>query len=71
MAVQDLFADSTMSFGEHLEALRRHLARCVVYLLVACIPAAYFAENVLDFATRPIVNALRDYVPESEKLPTG
>ncbi|NNJ24567.1 twin-arginine translocase subunit TatC [Alienimonas chondri] len=71
MAVKDLFADSTMSFGEHLEALRGHLARCVIYLLVACIPAAYLAEDVLDLATRPINNALKQYVPGDEKLATG
>jgi len=71
MAVPDLFADSTMSFGEHLEALRAHLFRCVIYLLVACAPAAYLAEDVLDLATRPINNALEDYVPGDEKLATG
>ncbi|MFH5803375.1 twin-arginine translocase subunit TatC [Alienimonas sp. DA493] len=71
MAVPDLFADSTMSFGEHLEALRAHLFRCVIYLLVACIPAAYLAEDVLDLATAPINAALEDYVPGEEKLATG
>ena len=71
MAVPDLFADSTMTFGEHLEALRAHLFRCVIYLLVACIPAAYLAEDVLDLVTRPINNALAEYQPGEEKLKTG
>lgn len=71
MAVPDLFADSTMSFGEHLEALRGHLFRCVIYLLVACIPAAYLAEDVLDLATAPINAALQEYVPGEVKLATG
>ncbi len=71
MAVPDLFADSTMSFGEHLEALRSHLARCVVYLLVAAVPAAYLAEDVIDLATAPINSALADYIPTEEKLPSG
>ena len=62
---KDLFADTTMSFGEHLEALRGHLFRCVVYLLVACAPAAYFAEDVLDLVTAPILGALEDYDPDA------
>ena len=70
MAIPDLFADSTMTFGEHLEALRAHLFRCVIYLLVACIPAAYLAEDVLDLVTRPINNALAEYDPDT-KLASG
>ena len=62
---KDLFADTTMSFGEHLEALRSHLFRCVIYLLVACAPAAYFAEDVLDIVTAPILGALDDYDPDA------
>ena len=62
---KDLFADTTMSFGEHLEALRSHLFRCVIYLLVACVPATYFAEDVLDIVTAPILGALDDYDPDA------
>ena len=68
---KDLFADSTMSFGEHLEALRSHLFRCVVYLLVACVPAAFFAEDVLDLVTAPINAALLEYDPGAAPLETG
>ena len=67
MPVPDLFADSTMSFGDHLEALRSHLFRCVVYLLVACAPAAYFAQDVLDLVTAPIAAALEDYDPDAAR----
>jgi len=30
MADKDLFDDSTMSFGEHLEALRYHLIMAII-----------------------------------------
>ena len=66
MPVPDLFADSTMSFGDHLEALRAHLFRCVIYLLVALVPAAYLAEDVIDVANRPVKNALREYHDPAE-----
>ena len=34
---KDLFDDSTMSFGEHLEALRTHLIRAIIGLVIAAI----------------------------------
>ena len=63
MRTPDLFADSTMTFGEHLEVLRRHLARSVIYLLIACIPATFAAEWVLDAITAPAEEALAGFDP--------
>ena len=68
MPAPDLFADSTMTFGEHLEALRRHLARCVVYLLIACVPATFASEWVLDIITAPIRKALDDFDPDAAEV---
>ena len=68
---KDLFADSTMSFGEHLEALRSHLFRCVVYLLVALVPAVFLSETVLDLVTAPILSALKQYDPDGATIHGG
>ena len=62
---KDLFADTTMSFGEHLEALRSHLFRCLIYLLVALVPAVYLSEVVLDLVTAPIVASLTEYYDDA------
>ena len=62
---KDLFADTTMSFGEHLEALRSHLFRCLIYLLVALVPAVFLSEIVLDLVTAPIVASLTQYYDDA------
>ena len=37
---KDLFDDSTMTFGEHLECLRGHLIKAIFFLLIAVIALA-------------------------------
>ena len=71
MPLPDLFGDSTMTFGEHLEVLRRHLFRSVLYLLVAAVPAAFLAEAVLDAVTSPIEKALEGYDATAADDPAG
>ena len=39
MTDKDLFDDSTMTFGEHLEALRMHLWKAIVGWLIATVAA--------------------------------
>lgn len=55
---KDLFDDSVMSFGEHLEVLRTHLIRALLGLsLVVMITLAY-GESVMRVIRQPIDNAL-------------
>ena len=58
---QDLFDDSTMTFGEHLEVLRLHLWRAIVGLMLCVIVSFFFADRVVDIIRRPIDDALRTY----------
>jgi len=56
---KDLFDDSTMSFGEHLEALRTHLIRAIVGLVIAAVICLYQGESIVNFIRRPIDRALQ------------
>ena len=56
---RDLFDDTTMTFGEHLEELRIRLWKAVVGLtLVTCV-TMYFGDNVMAIVRKPIEDALR------------
>jgi sec-independent protein translocase protein TatC len=58
---EDLFQDSTMTFGQHLEELRTCLFRAIVGLAVCCIAGFYWGDDVVVFITAPVENALKSY----------
>lgn len=55
----DLFDRSAMTFGEHLEELRKTLLKAMVWLLLGTIVGLIFAERVVLYVKRPIEQALR------------
>jgi sec-independent protein translocase protein TatC len=55
---KDLFDDSTMTFGEHLEALRIHLFKAIGGLVLALIVTLSFGNYFVDLIRRPIDAAL-------------
>ena len=54
MSKKDLFNDSTMTFGEHLEVLRVHLWKAIVGLVIGSIVAFYFSLDVIIAIQTPI-----------------
>src|SRR5258708_6604920 len=60
MSKKDLFDDSTMTFGEHLEVLRVHLWRAIVGLVIGSIVAFYFSRDVIIAIQTPINTAMHD-----------
>jgi len=58
---RDLFDDSTMSFGEHLEVLRYHLIKALLGLVVGIIVALFFSNHVIDVMLVPVQNSLQKY----------
>jgi sec-independent protein translocase protein TatC len=56
---KDLFDDSTMTFGEHLEVLRKHLINALIGLSLAVIGALVFGENLVRLIRHPVDRALR------------
>ncbi|MEW4490172.1 twin-arginine translocase subunit TatC [Thalassoglobus sp. JC818] len=58
---KDLFDDSSMTFGEHLEVLRVHLIRAIIGLVIAVAICLLNGTALVDFIRRPIDRALANY----------
>ncbi len=58
---QDFFESSRMSFGEHLDELRKVLIKSLVAIVIGCIIASVFANQVIDTLNRPLVKAINQY----------
>ena len=56
---KDLFDDTTMSFGEHLEVLRIHLWKAIIGLVICVIVALAFGQYSIAIIRSPIDAALK------------
>ncbi len=56
---KDLFDDTTMTFGEHLEELRVRLWRAIVGLVLVTGVTMYFGDQVMAIVRKPIEDALK------------
>jgi sec-independent protein translocase protein TatC len=61
---KDLFDDSTMTFGEHLEVLRVHLWKAIIGLALAVIITLIFGQRIVGVVRRPIDRALKLHATE-------
>jgi sec-independent protein translocase protein TatC len=57
----DMFAETRMSFGEHIEDLRAHLIRAIVGFVIAVIASFFFAPTVLAILVAPVQGQLNEY----------
>ena len=55
---KDLFDDTTMTFGEHLEELRIRLWRAIIGLFLVTSVTMYFGDQVMAIVRKPIEDAL-------------
>ncbi|MEX0613273.1 MAG: twin-arginine translocase subunit TatC, partial [Pirellulales bacterium] len=58
---EDLFESSKMTFGEHLEELRRALFKAVLALSVGFLVALLFSDRVIDYIQTPLRAALKEH----------
>src|ERR1700720_4798603 len=56
---EDMFADTRMSFGDHLEDLRTHLWRAVKGFILTMILALCFGNYVVKFIAAPVEAQLK------------
>ena len=63
---RDLFDDSTMSFGEHLEELRERVLKSLYGIILGSIVGLFFGGEIIGFVRAPLDKALRDYQYEAE-----
>lgn len=57
---RNLFDDTTMTFGEHLEVLRVHVFRAVLGIAIAVAVAMFFGDKIFYWLRSPIETALRE-----------
>jgi len=58
---KDLFDESAMSFGEHLEVLRVHVIRAIIGLAIAVVICLLNGSRIVDIVRGPIDAALSRY----------
>lgn len=67
----DLFAESTMSFGEHLEVLRGHLIKALLGVLAGTVVGLLFGGQIIGEIKRPLVKTLQKYSYVEEAKAVG
>jgi len=65
---KDLFDDSVMTFGEHLEVLRVHLIRAILGIVIAVCFTLYYGEALVRIVRQPISAALARAQIRSKEL---
>ncbi|MCA9074087.1 MAG: twin-arginine translocase subunit TatC [Planctomycetaceae bacterium] len=63
---KDLFDDSTMSFGEHLEVLRVHLWKALIGVFLGIVIALFQGSAIIGVVRGPIDQALKAYGQTAE-----
>ena len=58
---KDLFDESTMSFGEHLEELRKRIILALLGLMLGVLIALFFSNHVMKAMQYPVKRALTAY----------
>ncbi len=58
---EDLFAETTMSFGQHLEELRLALSKALIALLIAFLIGLCVANYVVSYIQTPLKKALEEH----------
>jgi sec-independent protein translocase protein TatC len=64
---KDLFADSTMTFGEHLQELQKCLWKAILGLMVGFAIGLYFSTDVVAYIQQPVTKALTHYYEKESR----
>src|SRR5262245_28389927 len=69
MSKKDLFDDTTMTFGEHLEALRFHLFRAIVGLMIGSVLGFFISRPVILAIQEPVNEAMiKVFAPKKDVI---
>ncbi len=66
-AADDLFEKSSMTFGEHLEELRKALMKAFLWLGIGVIFGLMIADRIVKFIETPLKAAINEYYVERAK----
>ena len=64
----NLFKESSMSFGDHLEELRRCLFKCVAGVVVCFIIGLFFGASVMNIIQQPLTRSLVRYLDKQNRV---
>ncbi len=64
---EDLFKDTSMTFGEHLEELRSCLFKALIGLVIGFVVGLFFGGEVVAFIQTPLSSALTTYYRDQAK----
>jgi sec-independent protein translocase protein TatC len=64
---EDMFADTRMSFGDHLEELRTHLWRAIQGFVIAMIFSLFIGKYVVEFIKAPVEHQLHRFYERTSK----
>jgi sec-independent protein translocase protein TatC len=67
-AAEDMFEDTRMSFGDHLEELRLHLWRAIAGFLIALFFSFFIGKPVLRMISAPVEEQLLEFYANRAKL---
>ena len=67
----DLFENSTMTFGEHLEELRHRLMHAVMWLAGGLVIGLFFADSLILFIQRPLESAIQSFQADRDLYRLG
>ncbi|MEZ6109257.1 MAG: twin-arginine translocase subunit TatC, partial [Pirellulaceae bacterium] len=59
---EDLFEDTRMTFGEHLEELRKTLVKALIGLGIGVAIGLFFADEIVKYLQRPLDQAIRAFL---------
>jgi len=68
---QDLFRQSTMTFGEHLEELRICLWKALVGLMIGFVAGLFISPRVVDGIQTPLRKALLEFYNDQSRRKVG
>lgn len=64
----NLFKESSMSFGDHLEELRRCLFKCIFGVVVCFIIGLFFGSSVMNIIQKPLTRSLVRYLDKQNRV---
>lgn len=67
----DLFDNSTMTFGEHLEELRQALVKAILWLAGGLVIGLFFADSVILFVQQPLETAIQNFNADRDLYKLG
>jgi sec-independent protein translocase protein TatC len=67
---EDYFEHTKMTFGEHLDELRRSLWKAVLALFLGFLIGLWFGQDIVQFIQTPLIESLKEYyqAKDVEKL---